>query len=605
MPVAEKRLAEDANLHKIFDNEAKRRRANEDVVTRTIPSSWTSRSSNSLRHSRGTPRRTLSSDARFRVDGTKHPRGVRPWGAFLLLKDAKDGRSPGLGYLANFSDEFICDAILPLLDTRDLCVLAQASRACYVFVYQDDLWRTQTIEQFAGDWSWSGTTWRDTFKSAHVARHHPGVPAPPPDTPLACLSIFSDHLFQPHFCSSLLLSQFSRYAHHDSKPVPIILSSSLSTRPDHFYSNYLTPNLPCVVQGGCKEWPAFQSWRWDSPNFRSQFADTRFKAEGVDVRLTDYLHYAETTRDEAPLYIFDKDFASKMGADGSQATTNGALDSRSGPFYTPPPYFGDDVLELLGTARERPDWRWLIAGPASPPNHPPPGVFPTATGSDVTSPVSLAEWIVNFSAEARKGVEVEVEVDVNGKKERRKERMMMHECVQEEGDVVFVPRGWWHAVLNLTPTIAITQNFLPSTAQHVRAALEFYRDRPEQVSGYGGSMGGGMGMGMVRGACNVDGEAVERGRRLYERVSEVARDRWAEVVEDVQRGDKKVVERYEGIAEVEAKQAVGSLWDALRRVEEGKAGRESGDGGGFAFGFGFDLGNGDYEFSEELDTDDG
>jgi len=48
------------------------------------------------------------------------------------------------------------------------------------------------------------------------------------------------------------------------------------------------------------------------------------------------------------------------------------------------------------------------------------------------------------------------------------------ELVQEPGAVVFVPSGWFHAVLNISPgaSVAVTQNFAsPSNLDEVRAAL--------------------------------------------------------------------------------------------------------------------------------------
>jgi hypothetical protein len=37
------------------------------------------------------------------------------------------------------------------------------------------------------------------------------------------------------------------------------------------------------------------------------------------------------------------------------------------------------------------------------------------------------------------------------------------EFIARAGDVVFVPCGWWHCVLNLDHTVAVTQNYLSSS----------------------------------------------------------------------------------------------------------------------------------------------
>ena len=52
------------------------------------------------------------------------------------------------------------------------------------------------------------------------------------------------------------------------------------------------------------------------------------------------------------------------------------------------------------------------------------------------------------------------------------------ECVVSTGEVVFVPMGWWHCVINLEWSVAITQNFvssvnLPNVIRFVRCWSTF------------------------------------------------------------------------------------------------------------------------------------
>ncbi len=54
------------------------------------------------------------------------------------------------------------------------------------------------------------------------------------------------------------------------------------------------------------------------------------------------------------------------------------------------------------------------------------------------------------------------------------------ETVCEAGEVMFVPRGWWHCVLNVEDTVAVTQNYVSDC--NLAHVLHFLRTKGEQVS---------------------------------------------------------------------------------------------------------------------------
>lgn len=212
------------------------------------------------------------------------------------------------------------------------------------------------------------------------------------------------------------------------------------------------------------------------------YKDVKFRAEAVDWPFHVYVDYMSNNADESPLYLFDRSFAEKMKinvADSSEAhlyeSTSSSQDEQSRAqdsssnedrkiAYWAPSFFGPDLFSVLGP--QRPDHRWLIVGPArsgstfhKDPNAtcawnavlrgakywimfpssasipPPPGVFVSEDQSEVTSPLSIAEWMLGFHAEARA-----TEGCIEG--------------VCGEGELLYVPAGWYHLVVNLEDSIA-------------------------------------------------------------------------------------------------------------------------------------------------------
>ena len=249
---------------------------------------------------------------------------------------------------------------------------------------------------------------------------------------------------------------------------------------------------PFILTEPVKNWPLYSNWSLET--LLSRYGETVFRAEAVDWKFRTYVDYMRNNSDEKPLYLFDRDFVSKMGIKvGGGTVAGGEEEEEAEPSaYWPPTCFGEDLFSLLGS--ERPDRRWLIIGPErsgsifhKDPNatsawnavirgskywimfpstsrlSTPPGVFISSDQSEVTCPLSIAEWLLCFHAEARR-------------------TPGCLEGICHEGEVLYVPSGWWHLVVNLDPAIAITQNFVPQG--YLSSVLDFLYYKPDQISGF-------------------------------------------------------------------------------------------------------------------------
>ena len=363
------------------------------------------------------------------------------------------------------SDERLLQ-VFGALDPRALGRLACVSRAFCVLCNVEDIWRARVVSEFGGRFSFQPGGWKCTYLEARFPGRFPPATSPSSQILRRGAPFYSDLLYQPHFCARLdLPPEWLEVENIERVP------GSLSR--EAFVARFEGPNRPCVLTGVARRWPAFG--KWDRAFLQRAFAGQTVHAGGFEFAPEDYFKYADLTQDEQPFYLFDKEFVRK--APGLLAD------------FWPPECFGEDLFAHLGE-EARPDYRWLIAGPARsgsffhkdpnatsawnavvsgskkwvlfPPEVAPPGVHASADGADVATSVSLAEWFLNFYAEARASEEPPLE------------------CVVRAGEVIFVPSGWWHLVLNVEDSVAVTQNFCSrANLRRVESALR----RPHLVSG--------------------------------------------------------------------------------------------------------------------------
>ncbi|EGW34213.1 uncharacterized protein SPAPADRAFT_134196 [Spathaspora passalidarum NRRL Y-27907] len=417
----------------------------------------------------------------FSVSG-RHPLNVKPSGNSLLNDDIAltKVRDALLGAFASFPDELIQEVLSYVDDVESLRSLAHTSRIFYAFLYDEELWKKLYVKDITmyTHQPWLGS-WRNTVLGIHDSA----------DIQLQDNLLCSDVLYRPFQCSQInyakvftkILHEEETY-HHDSLlgqlgKLPqgrILRINEADLSITDFNTNYHdTPFI--LTNSDPQRWP-----QWTFPQLIKEYSDVKFRQEAVEWDLNKFSQYLQNNKDENPLYLFD---------------CNSIAMQTLRKEYTPPAIFQQDLFTVFTKEEQftcRPDHAWLIMGSARsgstfhkdpnytcawnvaitgrklwimlPPHITPPGVSTDDEESEVTSPVGIAEWVLSgFFNDSLKIAECVIGVTFPG------------ECM-------YVPSGWWHSVINIDDSIAITQNFVPISK--LANALDFLKNKQGQVSGF-------------------------------------------------------------------------------------------------------------------------
>eukprot|EP00929_Paragymnodinium_shiwhaense_P015237 TRINITY_DN12329_c0_g1_i1.p1 TRINITY_DN12329_c0_g1~~TRINITY_DN12329_c0_g1_i1.p1 ORF type:complete len:498 (-),score=112.02 TRINITY_DN12329_c0_g1_i1:15-1430(-) len=230
---------------------------------------------------------------------------------------------------------------------------------------------------------------------------------------------------------------------------------------EEFFERYEKKGLPCVISGTpeVENWPAGKSWNWQE--FCRRFPKATFRVgkedngKAVRVGVDDFAKYMTSQVDDSPVYLFDNKFGDK--------STEATLLSE----YRIPSYFPDDYMELAGSDG-RPPYRWVGIGPKRS------GTVchqdPLCTSAWNTLLEGRKRWLLLPAETPRKVAKGKAVMEEDDDDEAinyfldllprlRKMGIEPVEFVQYPGDTCFIPGGWWHCVLNLDDTVAVTQNY--------------------------------------------------------------------------------------------------------------------------------------------------
>jgi len=217
--------------------------------------------------------------------------------------------------------------------------------------------------------------------------------------------------------------------------------------PETFRRAFAEPNIPVLIKNATHTWNARTAWTPES--FSSRYADVWVRVVRTDnsearaVTVKEYFQSMFNAPDPNPYYlkdwVFEEDCPELMQD------------------YAVPPYFSNwlDFMEV----DVRPKLRWLYIGPAGSGSSMHLDTMDTSAWNAVLSgrklwlffPPEQAACVYNGGVDA---------FHPDFKKFPLLEGSAPIFCVQDPGDIVFTPSGYWHQVFNEKAGFSVTENFV-------------------------------------------------------------------------------------------------------------------------------------------------
>lgn len=404
-----------------------------------------------------------------------------------------------------FSDELLAYLTL-FCEPAELLQLSETNSVFYVFCQEDPLWMSQCLRLHNGDFSYHRNWKLTTF----FPRGPRPVGLDEAFRPLSVRGFSSDFLYRRWYRCHMQLGDAYMLPTEQQDPTVRRLQKididQLTFR--DFYEQY--SRAPFIIRNAIGKWKASTEWTMEKLAARfpgdvkhriTHNLDVISNSPTMEMSFEDYLQYVSNQHDETPLYIFDARFGEKMPA---MLDDYDVVDLK---------VFKEDFLSVMASPEEdeegptkgvklaaggkkvrkdkkkkrapgslRPDFRWIVIGPerTGAPWH----QDPARTSAWNSLVKGRKRWAIYPPGSPPPGVNV-------GKNGEYRENGLdmpslmwyLHvyptlppdqkplEIIQEEGETIYVPNGWWHLVLNLDLTIAVTQNVVDS-----HNALMFMKD---------------------------------------------------------------------------------------------------------------------------------
>jgi len=430
-------------------------------------------------------------------NATSHPLGVKPSGNLFLSEDIQSEiahRQSSLGNFFSTIDEEIIVEMFKYMHASDLLEMEKVSKYFLSFSRHVEIWRelffaihhdktTTGIDFARNDWR-STVIARDCLKKDEdqgVAKKQK-LESTIRDI---CSNVFSDLLYGPYRYSGLTptrewlgLNNVERVYWKDMNR-------------EEFVDRYEKLNKPVIITGFVEDQWKDAVANWTSVSGLAEDVEhksTSWACGSVNMTMDEFSEYIDrkiVNTDELQYFVFDtKTFVSSTKI--QEKISN------------PIPFFTEDLFDLLSPPW-RPDNAWLLVGAAGacskwhvdpnatnawnaiikgekkwillPPHlGPPPGIEASSDGFAVRQPLTLMDWINGGYYEEMY--------------EKYHDKGLV-ECTCKEGEIMFIPRGWWHCVMNTGPvtTIAVTQNYAArSSIYNVRIFLKKFNNCVSGIS---------------------------------------------------------------------------------------------------------------------------